>query len=210
MEAKESKIKIVKDKYLKILHDYLENENFYDIVKYSQGHDGRGLSNIAKWVTFAKENLSKEEYEMFLEKALPLEPKADGSDKEEKEALKQKVIELSKKIFQQKAGLIDIYDELTPHVAKYMYMVKQLRFNYKEIPAHVFNKNLEYCDMVDRYNSPKILYGARVMSISDQENEMVEKIVTDRGMALNDITYMEAYKYAIRQEIIKINKPKSR
>lgn len=210
MGTKETRMQATKEKYLAVLKEYLDNEDYYDIVKYGKGHDCMGTANIAKWVVFAKENLSDEDYERFMEKALPLEPKADGSDKKEKEALKQNMIAMSTKVFQKKAGLMEIYDEITPRIAKYVYMVKQLRFNYKEIQAHVFNKNLEYCQGIDRYDNPNVLYSARVLSISDEQHNMLEKMVTDRGMPLNDITYMEAYKYAVRNGIIQLNQSKSR
>lgn len=197
------------NKYVSIAHKYIAKEGCYDLIKYAKAQEATSF-NFSKWIAFAKDNLSKEDYEKFIEKALPLEPKSDGSDKEEKEALKAKVIEVSQKVFQQKAGLFEIYDEITPYISKYMYMVKQLRFTYKEIASYVFNKNLEYCEKVDRYNHPSITYGLKIISLSDEENKMLEKMVEDRGMLLNDITYVEAYKHAQRKGLIKSNQNKSR
>lgn len=202
MATREELARAKLQKYLEIAKRYLENDDLYDICKFAKRNDA--IDSLDKWLVFAKEHLTKEEYELFVKKALPFEPE------EEKEELKQKTIDLANRVFQKKAGLIEIIDELTPFASQYIYMVKLLRFTYKEVPPYVFNKNLEFYESVQSYNSKHLGFSTRFPNLTPEEDTMLKEIVEQRGLKLNDTTYCEAYKYAKRRGLIKIRTQGSR
>ena len=194
-----------KEKYILVIKKFLENKDLYDFPKFCELNSITNVYKISEWIGFVKENLSKSECEMFIEKVLPFETK----DVEKNEELKHKVSQMAVKVFNHEAGLIDIIDEITPSINQYIYMVKQLRFNYKMVGARVFNDNAKYCDSVKFFIKSENL-DMEFASLSVEEREKVKKIVSDRKLPLNNTTYYEAYRYAQRKEIIKTKVNKSR
>lgn len=206
MATREELIQATREKYVKIIKTYLSRPQTYDIIKFAKLNGASSLSNVGKWLVFAKENLSEEDYAAFVSKAAPFE----GLDEQEKQELKEKVALVATKVFQKKANLIDIVKEVTPSVEKYMYMVKQLKFTYGEIPAHVFNKNLEYCERIAGYNAPNQSRNISIMNLSSTDQKTIERILSDNGLLDNDVTYHEAFLYAQRNNLISTKKPEGR
>ena len=116
--------------------------------------------------------------------------------------LKKKVINLSTQIFQRRAGLFDIVDEIGLDLKKYVYMVKQVCFRYKEINRSIAMVNREYCGQVWSYNLSSGEIHTDFPNLSKEEKQRIKKLVDDRGLPFNDTTYYEAYKYAIRKGFI--------
>ena len=206
MATREELVQATKEKYLKVIESYLSRPQTYDIIKFAKLNGASTLNNVGKWLIFAKENLNQEQYAAFVSKAAPFEM----LDEKEKQELKEKVGLVATKVFQRKANLIDIVKEITPSVEKYMYMVKQLKFTYGEIPAHVFNKNLEYCERISRYNTPNQPRNISIIGLSLKDQETIEKILSDNGLLDNDVTYHEAFLYAQRNNLISMKKSESR
>ena len=198
MATREELIQATKEKYVKIIHAYMARPNTYDIVKYAKLNGASSFSNIEKWIAFAKEYLNEADYKAFLEKAAPFE----ALPAEEREEMKEKVALIATKVFQRKANMIDIAKEITPSMEKYMYMVKQLKFTYGMIAAHVFNKNLEFCDRTQAYSSEKLSRKITIMNLSKEDNKVLENIIAECGLLDNDITYHEAFLYAQRNNLI--------
>lgn len=198
-----------KQNNLKIIQGYMETEKCFDILLYAKKPTNGATpvlnKKFHKWLEFAKENLSKEEYAKFVKKALPFEAYGDDSNIQEKEEFKLKVENLAMRVFKNEANLIEIYDEIGPDIAKYMYMLKQLRFRYNSIAAHVYTKNSDYCYEACRYNYRGVSSNLEFVNLSDEQRKKIKKIISDRDMPFNDITYNAAYRYALRKGIVSLN-----
>ena len=183
---------------LYIVNSYIEKDNVQDLIKYATANGEMSMRNILQWVDFVKEYCSEEVYEKFMEKAMPfLNP--DGSENEE---LKKKVCRMSYNIFQKKAGLIDIVKEITPNVNKFVYMAKQLRFFYKELPPYVYNEVVKIQTRTMGYNSPKTVFNASIESLSDKENQMIIDFIRENDLLVNNATYYEAYYYLVKKGVL--------
>ena len=180
---------------LQIVEDYLNNENAHDFVKYAIRHDLTVLRTLTMCIDFVKNNCDKETNERFLKKAMPF-INSDGSVNEE---LMEKVEKMAFRIFQKKAGLIDVIDEITPNIHQFLYMVQQLKFYYKRVPTYIYDEMRKFHTRVEQYNNKKTIFNARVENITDVEHEKVLNLLKEKNIDLNNIAYYEAYKYLKRK-----------
>lgn len=189
-------------KCMKLIQDYIENDNVYDFIKYSVSHHVMIYNkNMNAWVDFAKENCDKEVYEKFIAKAMPF-MNVDGSVNEE---FKEKIHKLAYRVFQKKAGLIEVVDELTHDMNQFLYMTKQLRFLYKELPPYVYNEMLNFYEKNNAYRNEKTVFNLSFDNLNEKEKSMILKVIKDKNMLLNNITYYETYKYLQRKGMICLN-----
>jgi hypothetical protein len=206
MATREEKMLATIEKYKNVAKMYIEKDNAYDIVKFAKLKDASSLGSLQKWLAFAKDNLDEEDYEKFIKKSLPFE-KTNGESNDE---LKQKVANVATRVFQKKANLVDVVNEVTTSMEQYIYMVKQLKFTYGLIPTHVFNKNLDFYERVARYNHPSTIRSVTIPSLSEKEAIAVEDIMTKNNFLDNDITYYEAYSYALRNGLVNLKTQEGR
>lgn len=190
-----------KQKCINVVSEYLQKENVYDFMKFASMRDTKGLKQLKDWVLFVRENFTKEEYESFVYRVLPFE----RLDKDANEKYKEKVAEVVYKVFEKKAGLIDVIDELGVTMDEFLYLARQLRFTYKLISQSQYQEICKFHERVENYNRIDEVH-MTVSSMNKQQRERLQQVLRERKLKVNDITYYEAYKYLIRKgEIVLAN-----
>lgn len=185
-------------RYSKIVTDYCDNENVYDIVKYATINGETSFKSVDDWVAFVKTNFDEEEYKKFVSKAMPFWDDDGNLDEE----YKQNVCKICQDVFQKKAGLIEVIDNVTPNMNKFIYMAKQLRFYYKDISSHVFNEMAKFYNKMYAYDNKKTLFNTSVTSLSERDSKYLLDFIENKGLLLNNITYEEAYYYLKNRNLI--------
>ena len=194
----------MRQKYLKVVNEYLSKDNVYDFMRFAAMKDATGLRQLKDWIIFVKENFTKEEYESFVYRVLPFE----RADKDTNERYKEKVIEVVNKVFEKKGGLIDVIDELGVTMDEFLYLARQLRFTYKLISQSRYQEICKFHERVENYHRINELRMV-ISSMTQKQRDRLQEVLTERNLKVNDITYYEAYKYLVRRgEIVLGNKQK--
>ena len=189
-------------KHYEMIRCYLDDDTCYDLLKYVRNNGVGTCFTANDWLEFAGEFLSKEELQKFKSKLFPLEPKEDGSDKKEKEELKAAVVEIANRIMKKDGTLIDIVDLVGTNLKKYIYLVKQCAYKYNAINRSTLAYNFEFCQSVWSFNKPIEKLTLSFPEMGDKQETIIKNIIEDRGLILNDITYRQAYFYALRQGLV--------
>lgn len=185
------------------------NSDHYDFSNYLKYAEDIPSRKKEYWVDYINRHFSEEEKKKFFNKVSPFEKSPDKDDIEEKEELKTKIIELANKINTNEATLIDIVDLIGPSLNKYLYMLKLIKYTYKDprLSATVVRANqLLFTDVTDyqRRHSLNLKYPM----LDKNQEEVLREVITSRGLAVNDVTYRAAYRYALNNNLIQLDKEK--
>lgn len=195
-----------KNNILKAIDAFLAGENNFDFMAYVSLAGIPATKSLDRLFSVAKENLSEEKYNELRSRIFPLEPKEDGSDREEKEELKKRVAKVAVEINSSNANLIDIIDAGVDNIHLYIYMVKQLIYKYKMINPGVLVKNSYYVNMVDSYKRNGSDASAAYSDMTRELEETIKEILASRNLPYNNITLHAAYNYYKRCKANKTNK----
>lgn len=185
-----------KESIIKGINDFLASSKFYDYESYIKCKE-RTIKDVKQAALFAYKYMNKDVYKQFMDKALPFEPYFDGSNLEEKEALKTRISKLADAVRLRKANLIDILDNGITNLHQYLAMVRQLAYKYKSVPESAYLANSEYLRNVFEYDKEN--FGGTV-SYDKEDEEKVEALLVSKNIKINAITKGAAFKYLKKQE----------
>lgn len=191
-----------KAKHLEAINNYLADDTCYDLLKYARNNDVGIYFTMNDWLTFAGEVLSEDDLNKFKEKLFPLEAKEDGSNEQEMKELRAKIVNLANGVMKREVTLFDIIDEVGTNLKKYIYMVKQCAYKYNAINRSTLASNFEFCQKVWSYQKPIEQLTISFPDLDNKQVSLVKGVIEDRGLILNDITYRQAYYYALNKGII--------
>lgn len=189
--------------YLESIHEYIEDDKNYDYALFAKNQKKPAISRLEKMLEFARITLTKEDYQKLLNKIYPFEPNLDGSDVEEKEAFKKAVCDIALKVAYDNKNLIEIIDAFDgKHISvkQYMYLLKQLTYNYKELNISAFYSNNAYTSTIEGYDNPNAVCNAEFPNLTESQKREMEEVITSRGLYVNNVTLNAAYDYCRRNK----------
>jgi len=193
-----------KEKIMEILTKYMERENLHDFKTYAVNQGIYGMHKMEKWVEFAKENLSKEEFARFYSRIHPLEPSLIKDDTKAKEELKKRVVTLANDIPGGIVTIFDVFDRITPSLFEYMTMLRECTYKYKILSQSVYKAASQWFEERTSYCKPLKL-GSKFINLTDEEEKGLHEFIEEYGLPVNDITYRDAYYYHKYRGLIKSN-----
>lgn len=187
--------------YLDVIEEYINADSTMTFKDYIISKGYKLPKNMDETCEFITKYGSKEMYETFIFKHYPLgEIGKIASDEQIK--IRNNVLDLSNKIIEGRANLIDIIEQVTPNINEFLYYLKQVRYYYKQINESTFVQCRTYLETVKNYTKCTIMT-VEFASISKEDKLFLIKMLKDRNMPVNNITYSAIYDYAMNHKLLK-------
>ncbi len=187
--------------YTRVVEEFLKSGEF-DLADFVKKNDYPvSINGLAIALARLKKYINPDLYQRLENKVYPFGVVGSTCSEEQRE-LREKVKEISKKIAYADGSLIDVLDNITNNMEEYLYYLKLSHHYYKDIGAGVLEKVRLYIIGSKSYRLDNEL-NVRYKDINEEEDKIIKKMLEDRDLPINSITYSAMREYAIAHKHIK-------